>query len=225
MEPRTAQENEEKLREAQAQVSNLEVVSVKQQQLTDAQGDEAVRKCKADLLATIDREMKRVLQVWSVSHVPPAAWSLPFGAHKGGVNSATPSDMLHQFSLGLMKRAFKNLAKLIKNLTKAAVFPKMPKKMVLPKLPVFSTVVKKRGTARKEALERKDAAKGKKSSRTSQEKWMRSNERLTELYRRMAAMNTRHNGTRTLDHVASRTCTLLLSLRFLQAPEVFPVMR
>ncbi len=67
------------------------------------------------------------LRPYSLQHVKPALWGLPFGAHAGGVNSATPPDTLHQLKLGLMKRAVKNIYTMLKGVSKKALFGKKKK--------------------------------------------------------------------------------------------------
>ena len=220
--PRTAKENEKKLREAEVQVHCLPAVETIQQHLADAVDDEERRVRSSELQATVDRELKRALQEFSVCHIPADAWSLPFGAHQGGVNSAAPPDMLHQFNLGLMKRAFKNILKLIKSMTKAKAFPKAEdKKMVLPKLPLRPAEAKKPVKTSKEFKARQRAAAliKKKKGKGGADKWMRSSERLAELYRRIAAMSSRHNGAVIYASSSWSLMTLPPMCRSIQAPK------
>jgi hypothetical protein len=79
------------------------------------------------------------LQKSSLHSSTPAFLNVPMGAHSGagesgttpfkmcgagGVNSATPPDMLHQFSLGLMKRAVSKTIGLIRLVKKSSLVPK-----------------------------------------------------------------------------------------------------
>lgn len=167
-----------------------------------------------------DMELRKGLRPYSLHHIKPALWSLPFGAHKGGVNSATPPDVLHQLKLGLMKRASDNIRTMLKEVKKSAVLGAKPKKRsaaavetsaAVEKQASGSASVKKGGSSKKGAggqqvrgkqlaragnKEYADRVKKANKARAKSKKgaWARGNHRLHALHSRIAAMNTRHNG-------------------------------
>lgn len=86
---------------------------------------EEVSKREADLRAKRRAAREEELVKSSVHSTSPAFLTAPMGAHgAGGVNSATPPDMLHQYSLGLMKRAVKKTIALIKSAKQPATAPR-----------------------------------------------------------------------------------------------------
>jgi hypothetical protein len=163
---RTASANEEKRKFAQLTARSEPIVAdllLKIHQEEHREGltialkrkrDETVAKLEERVQKKVRAHVESLLKDQSLQIVQPSLVSAPFGSHLGGVNDATPSDMLHQFNLGLMKRSYKDLLALIPKMTKEGLPPH-------------------------EAI-----------------KWRPASEKLDEVDRQLAQLNTRHNGER-----------------------------
>ncbi len=120
---RGASSNEKARQDAIATARNNSAVADAQAKVTLAVEQRkpapVVARLKAAVVSKHAAVLGDLLKKLSLNRPSPAFLKAPMGSHKGGINDATPPDMLHQFSLGLLKRAYLKTVEAIRGTTKA----------------------------------------------------------------------------------------------------------
>jgi len=118
---RTAAWNEAMRHEAAQKVADMSEVQEIQAAIDFASShNQPIANLNKKLESKKKNALEELLKAQSLHQATPAFLTAPMGAHSGGINDATPPDMLHQMSLGLFKRAFRKILEMVKSVTAAA---------------------------------------------------------------------------------------------------------